>query len=158
MTHPSFWPIVRTINTYKYLKAKKDNVLRNRVIPLYIYTGNSKGEYDFIGRLMFSKSLEFARTKGAKDLRPRKRKHYGVWFEGRRTAILPGPTESKAEAIEKARAKMKRGGNRARVRELTPQEIKTANTGRWVRTGFNHEKPGYEGMRGYGPKPKSYEE
>lgn len=140
-----FWPIVRTIRDSKRIKSKYG-------IPLSIYAANSKGEYNCIGL------IEFARTKGAKDLRPRKRKHYGVWFEGRRTAILPGPTETKAEAIEKARVKMKRGGSRARVRELTPQEIKTANSGRWVRTGYNHEKPGYEGLRGYGPKPKSYEE
>lgn len=107
---------------------------------------------------LIEQNITFARTLGAKDKKPRKRKHYGVWFEGRRTAILHGPTESKAEAIEKARVKMKRGGEKARVRELTPQEIKIANSGRWVRTGYNHEKPGYEGLRGYGPKPNSYKE
>jgi hypothetical protein len=155
MVEDRFWPIVRTIQDTIELKSRKSRC----GIPVHIYTANSKGDYHFIGLIELSKYLTditFARTRGAKDKKPRKRKHYGVWFEGRRTAILPGPTESKAEAIEKARVKMKRGGTKAKVRELTPQEIKTANTGRWVRTGYNHEKPGYEGIRGYGPKPNSY--
>lgn len=80
---------------------------------------------------------------------------YGIWFSGRRTPITVDARD-RAEAIKKARKKKKRGGDSVeRARKLTPSEIKTAKSGRWVRTGKNGEKPGYSGKRGYGPKPKA---
>jgi hypothetical protein len=107
-----------------------------------------------------------ARPKGSKDKQPRKRKGIsssnsqtknspkGVWFGGRRTAILVR-AKDRAEAIRKAKKKLKRGeSSKANVRNLTSSEIKSVKGGKWLRTGYKHQKPGYKGIGGYGPALK----
>lgn len=84
-------------------------------------------------------------------------KAYGVWFENRRTPIVVDAENSK-EAIPKARKKKKRGGNKVeRARLLNESERKTASSGRWVRTGKNGEKAGYNpNKKGSGVPPGGY--
>jgi hypothetical protein len=78
----------------------------------------------------------------------------GVWFKGRRTPVVVN-ANSRQEAINKAKQNKKRGGNKVvSVRNLKGKDLRTANKGRWVRTGPNGEKPGESNLRGYGPKPK----
>ena len=77
-------------------------------------------------------------------------KAYGVWMGQRRTAIVVD-ADSRNEAIAKARKKKKRGGNNVEAaRLLNEKERKTVRTGAGLRTGKNHEKPGYAGKRGKG--------
>jgi hypothetical protein len=79
---------------------------------------------------------------------------YGVWFGGRRTAVV---VDSKSASTAKTAAKelKKRGGeNVEKVRRLTEAERAIANKGDWVRTGKDKEPAGYnKSKRGYGPKP-----
>lgn len=96
-------------------------------------------------------TLEFARPKGARDKKPRKRRGKAVFFEGRRTAILVR-AGSRSEAISKARKLKRRGGDGVKeVRNLNTKEESQARTGKWLRIrpkGFTKD------MRGFGPKPK----
>lgn len=82
---------------------------------------------------------------------------YGVWFKGRRTSIVVD-APSRSSAIVKARKKKKRGGEEVkRARQLKPNEKKVASSGRWLRTGKNGEKPGYNpSKRGKGVPPGGY--
>jgi hypothetical protein len=80
----------------------------------------------------------------------------GVWFAGRRTAIVVKAKDRNA-AITKARTKLRRGGSSvSKVRSLTDSELKTAQRGGWVRSGPGGEKPGYGAVRGFGPPSKKY--
>lgn len=80
----------------------------------------------------------------------------GVWFEGRRTAIIVR-AKKRSEAISKARAKLRRGGTAVKkVRQLNSSELRQAKRGAWVRSGPNGERAGYEGMRGQGPPVGGY--
>lgn len=79
---------------------------------------------------------------------------YGIWFGGRRTAIVVS-ADSRSSAISKARAKKKRGGNNVETaRVLKPNEAKVARRGDWLRTGAKGQSAGYKGKRGFGPKLK----
>lgn len=107
-----------------------------------------------------SKQHREAISRGMKkkksDSKKKKAAVKGVWFEGRRTAIVVDAT-SRSEAISKAKAKKKRGGEKvAGVRNLKGSELSQAQKGRWVRSGLKGEKPGYGEKRGYGPPSKKY--
>lgn len=98
-----------------------------------------------------------ARTKGAKDKKPRARRKkvgYAVAFKNRRTYSLTDASNPK-EAIRLTRASKKRGGDEVvEVRRLTPEEEKIAKSGRWLRSrpkGFTPE------MRGSGPPSKAFQ-
>lgn len=82
-------------------------------------------------------------------------KPYLVWFEGRRTAIAVRATNS-SEAETKARKLKRRGGDTVvKVRQATPEEQKTAASGRWIRTGPDGQRAGYNpSKKGFGPAPK----
>ena len=80
---------------------------------------------------------------------------YGVWFGGRRTPVVVNAS-SRSASITAARKKKKRGGvTIVSARPLTIGERRTANKGRWVRTGAKGQKAGYRpSFRGKGPAPK----
>lgn len=83
---------------------------------------------------------------------------WGVWFSGRRTAILVR-ADTRSEAIAKARKRKRRGGDGVdSARHLKDWEKKQASGGKWLRSGAKGEKAGYGGKRGFGPKPKNYSE
>lgn len=90
---------------------------------------------------------------------PRTRKNadaiYGIWFQGRRTAVVVS-ADNRSSAISKARKRKKRGGESVtKARVLNASESKTARSGRWVRSGPNGEPAGYnKNKRGKGPAPK----
>jgi hypothetical protein len=100
--------------------------------------------------------INFARKKGSRDLKPRKKRGKAVFFEGRRTPILVN-AESRSEAISKARKLKRRGGDKViQTRNLSSKEEDLAKKGKWVRArpkGYDINK-----LRGYGPKPKAYKE
>jgi len=94
------------------------------------------------------------RTMGAKDKKPRKTKVYGVWFEGRRTAIVRS-ADSRGQAISIARKAKRRGGDRVvSARPLKGSSLKAAQAGRWTR---ERARPGDDSnLRGFGPRPKGF--
>ena len=82
---------------------------------------------------------------------------YAIWTEGRRTPLLVDGSLSRKDAVKRALENQKRGSTKVdKIRRLTEAEQRLADKGKWVRSGRNGEKPGYEGIRGLGPAPKSY--
>lgn len=95
----------------------------------------------------------FARTKGAKDKKPRRKRGRAVFFEGRRTPILVS-AENRSQAISKARKLKRRGGDKvSEVRTLSSKEESQAQKGKWLRI---RPKDFTSDTRGYGPKPKNF--
>jgi len=95
-----------------------------------------------------------ARPRGARDKQPRKKRVYGVWFDGRRTAIVRS-AESRGQAISLARKAKRRGGDRVvSARPLKGASLRAAQAGRWTR---ERARPGDDTkLRGFGPKPKGF--
>jgi hypothetical protein len=75
-----------------------------------------------------------------------------VFFKGRRTAVAVSAA-TRSEAISKARAAKRRGGDQVvQARQATAAERKTASGGGWIKS----RPPGFkESMRGQGPKPNA---
>lgn len=82
---------------------------------------------------------------------------WAVYPEGRRTAVIAPANLNKKQATAWALRKKTRGGDKVdTIRRLTDSEERLAAKGKWIRTGRNGEKPGYEGIRGYGPPTGGY--
>jgi len=75
---------------------------------------------------------------------------YLVYWSNRRTAQVVD-AKSASEARRKGTAKKKKNyGTITSARKATPQETKTANSGKWVQTKTKASSK----RRGLGPKPK----